>query len=387
MGGKGVVYVWAAGNGAQIGDYSNLDGLTNFYPVVAVCAVDNRGERSSYSESGANLWVCGPSSSARAGIATTTDFNVYTRTFGGTSAAAPIVSGVAALVRAANSNLTWRDVKLILAASARKNDPTDTGWEEGASKYRATGKYDFNHQYGFGVVDAKAAVDLADNWTNLPEFAEETVDSTGGTLTIPDDGTAVTSTVTMEGSKVQFIEFVEIKPTFAAPHFRDLVVELESPTGEVSILSPSLNPGTCARFLREYQVSCALGTERRPVSFRFGSAKHLGEDPGGEWTLKVTDDYPGGSPNRLKNWKSHRLRPPASPRGGRNQVAGTRRHLPDRQLGSPGQPGHGGHNRIQGALHREPGHRQVRHRMDHRECGRRCGPVPHHHRPDHQPKV
>ena len=43
----------------------------------------------------------------------------------GTSAATPIVSGVAALMRQANPNLTWRDLKLILAASARKNDPTN----------------------------------------------------------------------------------------------------------------------------------------------------------------------------------------------------------------------------------------------------------------------
>ena len=48
-GGKGVVYVWSAGNGYPE-DNSNFDGYTNYYGVTAVCAVDNRGRRSSYSE-------------------------------------------------------------------------------------------------------------------------------------------------------------------------------------------------------------------------------------------------------------------------------------------------------------------------------------------------
>ena len=105
------------------------------------------------------MWVCAPSSDSlrgRAGIATVTNNNRYTRSFGGTSAAAPIVSGVAALMRSANTSLTWRDVKLILAASARKNDASDSGWETGvlsSTARPATQRYHFNHEYGFGVVE------------------------------------------------------------------------------------------------------------------------------------------------------------------------------------------------------------------------------------------
>ena len=132
-GGKGVFYAWAAGNGAER-DYSTLDEYSNFYAVTAVCAVGHDDIRSDYSEAGANLWVCGPSSSRRVGqprIATTDNGHRYRGSFGGTSAATPIVSGVVALVREANSALTWRDVKLILAASARKNDrTTPAGWKE-----------------------------------------------------------------------------------------------------------------------------------------------------------------------------------------------------------------------------------------------------------------
>jgi subtilisin family serine protease len=52
----------------------------------------------------------------------------YTSRFGGTSAAAPMVSGVVALMLEANPNLSYRDVQEILVRSARQNDQFDTSW-------------------------------------------------------------------------------------------------------------------------------------------------------------------------------------------------------------------------------------------------------------------
>ena len=279
-GGKGVFYIFSGGNGGEDDDYSNLDEHNNFYAVTAVCAVGYDDIRSDYSEAGANLWVCGPSSSGRMGqprIATTDNGNRYWGHFGGTSAAAPIVSGVVALIREANNALTWRDVKLILAASARKNDPDNTGWVEGAFKYgSATDRYNFNHEYGFGMVDAKAAVDLASAWTNVRALRDITAESSVINLAIPDlpsSGTPriVTASLTVD-PYVQFVEFVEVNAHFNHPYFRDLTVELVSPSGAVSTLSPSA------------PVRGSLTTE-----FRFGSARHLGEDAAGEWTLRIKD--------------------------------------------------------------------------------------------------
>ena len=177
--GKGVLYVWSGGNGHLEGDNSNLDELANFYAVTAACSVNDADKRSNYSEQGANLWVCAPSDDdddEYRGIITVENSDRYRDDFGGTSSAAPTVSGVAALIRQANPSLTWRDLKLILAASARKNDPTNTGWQDGARKYGSTSaadRYYFNHEYGFGVVDAKAAVDMAKGWSNsLPPLQE-----------------------------------------------------------------------------------------------------------------------------------------------------------------------------------------------------------------------
>ena len=291
-GGKGVAYVWSAGNGAEYDDHANLDEYANFYAVTAVCAVGHDDKRSDYSEPGSNLWVCGPSNSGRVGqprIATTDNGNRYRGTFGGTSAAAPIVSGVVALVREANNALTWRDVKLILAASARKSDPDNTGWVEGAFKYGSTtDHYNFNHEYGFGMVDAKAAVDLAAGWTNAPELREITSESRAINLRIPDlpsSGTPTTVTTSLDVDPyVEFVEFVEVNAHFNHSNFRDLTVELVSPSGTVSTLSNSA------------PIGGALTTE-----FRFGSARHLGEDPAGEWTLRVKDVLRRDS-GRLQSW-------------------------------------------------------------------------------------
>ena len=294
-GGKGVFYVFAGGNGHEEGSSSNYNEVSNYYGVTAVCAVGADDTRAEYSEQGANLWVCAPSQGGyeddtaddRA-IGTTENSNRYTNTFNGTSAATPIVSGVAALLRQVNPALTWRDLKLILATSARQNDPGNTGWENGARKYGATDDsdvYHFNHEYGFGMVDAAAAVALARSWSLLPPFLDDSEQSSTLNTTIPDNNTSgITHSLTLD-TDVEFTEFVEVEANIDHSRGRHLQIELESPDGTVSTLAvpfqttASYNPGT----------------------FRFGSAKHLGEDPNGAWKLRVSDRI-SGDEGTLQSW-------------------------------------------------------------------------------------
>ena len=304
FGGKGVFYVWAAGNGGSE-DNSNLDGRANFYAVTAACATGWRNRITDHSERGSNLWVCAPagySSELRVSplVTTTTTGHRYTRNQGGTSAAAAIVSGVAALVRAENPDLTWRDVKLILAASASRNNPVHGKWEQGARKYRSTSqRYWYSHNYGFGTVDAAAAVGLAAGWTtNVPPLPPlRTVEAASGPVDTPLEdaivedirpGSTVSSTITLPDGYVEFIEFIEVEVTMAHPSVRDLRIVLESPSGAVSVLSTAV--------ILDHQSPVFDG------SFRFGSARHLGEDPGGTWTLRVTDRLPGHS-GTFASWK------------------------------------------------------------------------------------
>ena len=275
---------------------SNLDEYVNYHGVTAACSVQGRGARAPYSEMGANLWVCAPSNErpgvfglgGRFGIVTTENSDNYARDFGGTSAAASVVSGVAALMRSANPDLTWRDLKLILAASAQKNDPDNAGWEEGARKYRATSaaeRYHFNHEYGFGLADAGATVAMAKQWVNVPELRRGGAGSGKLDTPIPDasvDGhsTTTTSSITLEKS-IGFTEFGEVNVSLRHESFRDLEIELVSPSGAISRLSV---PHDTYSDIYSYLDFVPLYG-----SFRFGSARHPGEDPNGDWTLRVTD--------------------------------------------------------------------------------------------------
>lgn len=299
-GGAGTIYVWAAGNGAVVyknnsfytADNSNYDGYANYYGVIAVCAVDNQGEKSYYSEKGANLWVCAPSSSySNSPAITTTDnsgddgFNIgydfdyedadYTNSFGGTSSAAPLAAGVIALVLEANPDLTWRDVKLILAESARRNDPNNTDiWTENGAGYLVS------DSYGFGIVDATAAVDLAKKWINVGPMKTFDTGWITTNMSIPDDSdTGITLNTNISSGGISKIEYVEIQVKFNHDYPGDLKFVLTSPSATSSILSEahSCYDGTVA-------VDCDETSE-----WRFGSARLLGEDADGTWTLSVKD--------------------------------------------------------------------------------------------------
>ena len=175
-------------------------------------------------------------------------------------------------------------------------DAIDDGWEEGALKYGSTSeRYFFNYEYGFGLVDAQAAVDLAESWTNLPAFRQISVSSSALNLSIPDYSggdysAAVTDSLTV-GPHVNFVEYVHVDIDIDHDAIRDLHIELTSPSGVVSVLSPSLEG---------FGYAYALG-ESWSGQFNFGSAKHLGENGAGVWTLRITDRISADT-GTLKSW-------------------------------------------------------------------------------------
>ncbi len=303
--GLGVVYVFSAGNGAMASgatglpaDNVNFSGLVNNRYTIAVCAVDVNGHRATYSEKGATLWVCAPSNSpgVDAGVVTTDvggpggyndgtaapkdmiDAN-YTQRFGGTSAAAPMVTGVVALMLEANPGLSWRDVKVILALTAKRNHQDDPDWQRnGAGVW-------VNHNYGFGLVQARGAVDLARHWHNLP--ASETLSNASvSTALIPDDDTLIGDDIRV--SLDELVEFVDVEVN-VPDHARlsDLDITLVSPNGTRSVLSE----------LHKQQFD-----EFRLRSWRFGTARHLGERSAGIWRLELRDRRPGYA-GTLQGWR------------------------------------------------------------------------------------
>ena len=146
-------------------------------------------------------------------------------------------------------------------------------------------------------MDAEAAVEAAENWTLLPKFRRFTVASSAGEQAIPDrplQGSPTFAEFTLTvGPYVDFIEHVQIDAHIAHESFRELQIELVSPSGAVSVLSPYYPPDG-PRFF-------GFPEARWDAPFEFSSTKHLGEDGAGEWTLRIADYYTGKA-GTLKSW-------------------------------------------------------------------------------------
>jgi subtilisin family serine protease len=182
--GKGTVVVFAAGNTSARG--SGIIGPVQ-YPatlaeVVAVGAIDRNGDLTDYSPEGTALDIVAPSghyTSRCVGDVTTTDRtdgtgcndgpngdNLYSTTFSGTSAAAPQVTAVAALVISRTSTMTATSVKNKLYQTAVSWGPAT--------------------QYGAGKLNALAAVsNVAVSVSGLTTIKREggytwTASATGG---------------------------------------------------------------------------------------------------------------------------------------------------------------------------------------------------------------
>ncbi|WP_186293428.1 S8 family serine peptidase [Chitinimonas sp. BJB300] len=327
---------------------ANTDLLSNLPDVIAVGAVNASGQKSSYSSTGSVLWVSGlggeegwqrnevmkqgavPEKAERnparnfAPAIVTADapgcdkglnksgksFNAldsgtstqldptcsYTAMANGTSSAAPMVSGVIALMLQVNPSLSWRDIKYILATTARQVDAEqpgilwngmllDRGWVTNAAGHT------YSNWYGFGLVDATKAVNRARNFVSLPAFYQGAWQSSTGVpvpITYRQEN-AATSDITIDDEAK--IETVQLQLKTTSKHPGNLRIMLISPGGTRSIILPAL--------------TLLLPT---PDGFSIdltASNAYLDERSKGVWKLQVVDmvDPASESTQTITSWK------------------------------------------------------------------------------------
>ncbi len=289
--GLGTILVKSAGNGrgAEPPHNANASSWNANFKTISVAATDDEGLVTFYSTPGANILISAFGSLSPGSVVTTDRVGAdgyaagdVTTTFNGTSAAAPMVSGVVSLMLEANPDLGWRDVQDILAYSARQVGITggvgNTWVTNAADSWNATGLH-HSVDYGFGLVDALAAVRLAETWEDQrtsANLAAKSVEAQGLPLAVPDDDPNGLVVTFDQDATIGRVEFVTL--TLALPHTRagDLVITLTSPGGTTTTL-----------------LDTNAGLADHPASWTYTAAAFRGEAGEGTWTLKIEDQLAG----------------------------------------------------------------------------------------------
>ena len=298
-GGLGTVIVFAAGNGRTSGDSVDYHSFQDSPYVISVAATDNTNHIASFSSPGAGVLLSAP------GVNITTTDRVgslgfssgdYT-TVSGTSFASPIVSGVVALMLDANPNLGYRDVQEILAYSSDQIDKTNSRWSfNGAGNWNGGGLH-FSPDYGFGLVDAHAAVRLAETWTTQHTFANmvSANASAASAQAIPaNNATGISQKISIASNLL--IDHVSVDLNITHTWIGDLRVILIAPDGTQSVLidRPGINPDT----------NSGAGSSQDNINFTVTSNQFWSEHSAGQWTLQVEDVGSGGT-GTLNSWALH----------------------------------------------------------------------------------
>ncbi|KAM4706408.1 neuroendocrine convertase 1 [Discoglossus pictus] len=291
--GKGSIYVWASGNGGRQGDNCDCDGYTDSIYTISI---------SSASQQGLSPWYAEKCSSTLATAYSSGDYtdqriisadlhNDCTETHTGTSASAPLAAGIFALALEMNPNLTWRDMQHLVVWTS-EYDPlaNNQGWKKNGAGLMV------NSRFGFGLLNAKALVELADpkTWQGVPEkkicivkdsdFTPRFIRSEGEiTIEIP------TKACEGQDNYVKSLEHLQLETTIEYTRRGDLHITLTSPSGTSTVLLTERERDTSPNGFKNWD---------------FMSVHTWGEDPTGTWTVKITD-VSGRMQNegRVVNWK------------------------------------------------------------------------------------
>ena len=331
-GGLGTIIAFAEGNerGSKVdgvdrsGTDGGLDRLTNTRFVIAVAATDNNGVVTDYSTRGSNLLISAPGGGSDGNlialngilatdrVGPTNGYNSnpspagdYTG-FNGTSAATPVLSGVAALILEANAGLGYRDMQEILAYTARQVDVLagTTGhtsmnrseWVNTHAGNANGGGLKFSTDYGFGLVDAGAAVRLAETWkavrTEANLITTETAATatgsitTGGVATVQNFSTSFVVTQPGQTNSGFRINRIELDLSLSAPRPSELTITLTSP--DATMITLARTPGNAFGVISSGNYAPTLPTAWPAGGFTMATPGFWGEKGVGSWTLTIS---------------------------------------------------------------------------------------------------
>lgn len=320
------------------------ENVTPYLMVIGGFNADDK--RASYSNTGSALWMVGPAGEYGVkdpalittdmsgctygfsqsiydwGLPFNSSFNTgregsgneschYFSAFNGTSSSTPVISGIVALLLEANPDLSWRDVKHILATTARQLDPDlannstliggqsvvlESGWVSNQAGYA------FSNAYGFGAPDTNAAIDMALDWKANGTTLETLQISSpiSGNVPIPNaiadaNATGLSATVNVAADlvteSVELVVSIEDLGNVADDgatnkiDMSDYQIVLRSPAGTESILLTPFNA---------YQSGYDM------VDLKLISHAFYGEPTQGNWTL-IVRDLDGSTDNQISH--------------------------------------------------------------------------------------
>ncbi|EEB13549.1 Furin-1 precursor, putative [Pediculus humanus corporis] len=269
--GKGVIYVWAGGNGGSKDDNCDCDGYIGSIYTLSIGSASQHGQFPWYGEKCAATMAATYSSGAYADqmIATTDVGNTCTIKHTGTSASAPLAAGIIALALEANSDLTWRDIQHLVAWTSEYSPLSENeGWVMNAAGFWV------NTRFGFGLMNAYSLVAAAINWTNVPEKYSCSIEAGKKSEEIywgKDVNLEINATVC---DYVYYLEHVELEINIEYPVRGNLEIFLESPSGtNIQLLGRRKNDSSKRGF----------------KNWKLMSVLTWNENPRGIWKVTVTD--------------------------------------------------------------------------------------------------
>jgi len=284
---KGRIFVFASGNAREQNADANIQYVLNNRYALVVGALNYENIVAKYSTPGANVWTVayGGADDFNSGPTIATTYlsgqaedtwesdkkRDYTYAMAGSSAAAPMVSGAIALIVEACPNLTYRDVKYLIAKTAKKIDSSNQSWIQNAAGFN------FSRDYGFGLIDVNSAITTCQtNYKMLPQ----------------EDSTIVNKdTLNKEISK-NYTEYIDID--------KDLKVEWVEATIDIYSLSASkidiylTSPnGTKITLIKSGTI-----VDRNHIpyqnwmngGFRFSTGAMIDESSEGQWRVEIVNN-------------------------------------------------------------------------------------------------